>query len=353
MAYTTIDDGSAHFQVALYTGNNSNRDITNDGNSDLQPDFIWGKSRSTVDAHTATDSSRGNTKVLSPHVTEVEGTATDYVTAFNSDGFSLGTNNGMNKNTLTYVAWQWKCNGGTRVTNTESGNNPGGGYQVNTTAGFSIVDFTGTGGAGTMAHGLGAVPKFYIVKGRDVGGSWRCYHASNGSDPETDSLKLDENIATADLAGWWNDTAPTSTVFSLGDDDQVNDDAGTYIGYFWTEIQGYSKFGSYTGNNNANGTFVYCGFKPAFIMIKRTDSSGQWVINDSTRSPTNPSNHTLNPDENWVETTNGYYGMDILSNGFKLLTNNAETNGASTNHVFIAFAEHPFVSSEGVPCTAR
>ena len=155
---------------------------------------------------------------------------------------------------------------------------------------------------------------------------------------------------------FFNDTAPTSSVFTVdggNGESKVNQDGETYIAYCFTEIQGYSKFGKYTGNNSADGTFVYTGFKPAFIMIKRTDSSGSWVINDSTRNPTNQANNTLVPDETWVESTNDYYAMDILSNGFKLRKNSPEINGSSTTQVYMAFAEHPFVSSEGVPCTAR
>jgi len=349
MAYTTIDDPSAYFQTTLYSGNGSTQSITNGGNSDLQPDWVWIKERSASDDHKSYDSSRGTTKKISQNDTSTEENQ-EGLTAFNSDGFSLGSHAGSNQSSQTYVAWQWKANGGTRTTNTESGNNPAGGYQVNTTAGFSIVDFTGTGGAGTMAHGLGAVPKFYVVKGRTVGGSWRCYHADNGSDPETDSLKLDENIATADLAGWWNDTAPTSSVFSLGDDDQVNDDAGSFIGYFWTDIQGYSKFGSYTGNDNADGPFIYTGFKPAWVMMKKTDTTGSWIIKDNKIDSYNPATQVIYPDLPNAE--NDAQTLDLLSNGFKHRSAEGDGNDANT-YTYMAFAEHPFVSSEGVPCTAR
>jgi len=358
MAYTTIDDPSAHFQTLLYTGDgNDDRALTNDGNSDLQPDLIWNKRRDNTSNHFIFDSTRGTSKILVTDGAETEDTNANQLQAFQTDGFQLGSDNGSNGSSRTMVAWQWKANGGTRTTFSESGSNAGGGYQANTTAGFSIVDYTGTGSSGaTITHGLGAVPEFFVVKGRSIGDSWTSYHAHNTSAPETDMLKLDENSATQDNVVFFNDTAPTSTVFTVdggNGESKVNQDGETYIAYCFTEIQGYSKFGKYTGNNSADGTFVYTGFKPAIVIIKRTDSSGQWVINDSTRSPTNPSNHTLNPDENWAETTNGYYGMDILSNGFKLRQNNPETNGSGTTHVYMAFAEHPFVSSEGVPVTAR
>ena len=357
MAYTTIDDGSAYFQTKLYTGTGSSNSVTNDGNSDLQPDWVWIKERDGTGQHGSFDSSRGVQKELKIDEAGTESTAAQSVTAFNSDGFTVGTAGDYNGSSNEQVAWQWKANGGSRTTFSESGSNAGGGYQANTTAGFSIIDYTGTGSSGaTITHGLGAVPKFYVVKGRSIGDSWTSYHAHNTSAPETDMLKLDENSATQDNVVFFNDTAPTSSVFTVDGNNgepKVNQDGETYIAYCFTEIQGYSKFGKYTGNNSADGTFVYTGFKPAFIMIKRTDSSGSWVINDSTRNPTNQANNTLVPDETWVESTNDYYAMDILSNGFKLRKNSPEINGSSTTQVYMAFAEHPFVSSEGVPCTAR
>ena len=357
MAYTTIDDGSAYFQTKLYTGTGSSNSVTNDGNSDLQPDWVWIKERDGTGQHGSFDSSRGVQKELKIDEAGTESTAAQSVTAFNSDGFTVGTAGDYNGSSNEQVAWQWKANGGSRTTFSESGSNAGGGYQANTTAGFSIIDYTGTGSSGaTITHGLGAVPKFYVVKGRSIGDSWTSYHAHNTSAPETDMLKLDENSATQDNVVFFNDTAPTSSVFTVDGNNgepKVNQDGQTYIAYCFTEIQGYSKFGKYTGNNSADGTFVYTGFKPAFIMIKRTDSSGSWVINDSTRNPTNQANNTLVPDETWVESTNDYYAMDILSNGFKLRKNSPEINGSSTTQVYMAFAEHPFVSSEGVPCTAR
>jgi len=354
MAYTTIDDPSVYFQTALYTGNNSNRDITNDGNSDLQPDWIWGKGRSESSDPTATDSSRGNTKVLTPSDNSAEGTASDYVTAFNSDGFSLGSNNGMNKNTVTYVAWQWKANGGSTTTNDASATSVGtidSVYQANTTAGFSIVTFTGNGSSGaTVAHGLGAVPKTILIKSRNgTSKSWNVYHSSIDA---TDAAQLDTTAAFYDSASYWNDTEPTSTVFSLGNSSETNESGKNFVAYCFAEIQGYSKFGSYTGNGNNNGPFVYTGFKPAWVLYKRSSDTGNWRILDNKRNTFNVINNEIYADLNNAEAQDNQ--MDFLSNGFKLRNGSSVgQNGDGSTYIYWAFAEHPFVSSEGVPVTAR
>ena len=358
MAYTTIDDPSAHFQAALYTGNGGTQSITNDGNSDLQPDWIWTKERSDTSSnqnHTITDSSRGNTKQLFVNLTSADATSSAFVTSFDSDGFSLSDNANINYNTATYVVWQWKANGGTRTTNTESGNNPAGGYQANTTAGFSIVDYTGTGATGTMAHGLGAVPDFYMIKNREEVQDWMGYHVGTASDPETDGIRLNTNDAITDAATFWNDTAPTSTVFTVNTSTNVNKDAITYIAYCFKSIQGYSKFGSYTGNGNADGPFVYTGFKPAWIMVKRSESTGTWRVIDVQRNSYNGVFSTLvaNSDEDDYTEDDDFGNTDILSNGFKLRQNYSHVNASDGTYIYMAFAHQPFVTSGGVPCTAR
>ena len=345
MAYTTIDDPSAHFQIALYTGNNSNRSITNDGNSDLQPDWIWGKSRSNSDAPTSTDSSRGNTKILTPSVTEAEGTESTYVTSFNSDGFSLGTNNGMNKNTLTYVAWQWKANGGTTASDTDGSINST--VQANTTAGFSIVTYTGTGSNATIGHGLGATPSWIILKERDADDNWSVFHTSVGN---TGKLRLNDTNATITGSTIFNDTSPTSSVYTTGTDGELN---GSMVAYCFTPIQGYSKFGSYTGNGSEDGPFVYTGFKPRWIMFKNAGAAEEWVLQDTTRNPNNPVTKNIRVDSNIAEADASNLDIDFLSNGFKNRSNQAQLNSDGVSYVYMAFAEHPFVSSEGVPTTAR
>ena len=359
MAYTTIDDGSVYFQTTLYTGNAGALNIVNGGNSDLQPDLVWLKDRGATNSHRIVDSSRGVQKALRSNSADTEGTDTGLVTAFNSDGFSHNsTDTAWNGSGDTYIAWQWKANGGTRTTFTESGVNPGGGYQVNTTAGFSIVDYTGTGGNGTVAHGLGAVPHVMLFKCRSVGYHWIMYHYKNTSAPETDGIKLDETGATGDYIFYFQDTAPTSSVFTLGTsspgDSGFNDDGATNIAYLWTEIQGFSKFGGYEGNNNSDGPFIYTGFKPAYFLVKNIDATSAWRIYSNKISNQNGFNdldRLFYANTNEAESGTGHV-VDFLSNGIKIRGDNEDVNDANT-YIYMAFAEHPFVSSEGVPVTAR
>jgi len=356
MAYTTIDDPSAYFQTALYTGASGDGAITNDGNSDLQPDWIWFKRRDDTGHNRIFDSTRGVTKRMQANETNGDATTSDALTAFNSDGFSLGadsTDIDVNQSSSTMVAWQWKANGGTRTTFTESGNNPGGGYQANTTAGFSILDYTGTGAAGTVAHGLGVVPELMIVKDRSGDGDdWFVYHVSTGNDG---GMRFNTTAADGDDSNRWNDTTPTSSVCTFGASGGTNDDGKTTIAYVFAPIQGYSKFGKYTGNGNTNGAFVYLGFKPAFLIIKRSDNTSSWHIWDNKREDYdgNPNNTAQRSDSSGAESDSTDYSIDFLSNGIKV-RNASDLAGASGGtYIYIAFAEHPFVSSEGVPVTAR
>jgi hypothetical protein len=357
MAYTTIDDPSVYFQTTLYAGDGSSSNaITNAGNSDLQPDWIWGSLRDEDGgARFVFDSSRGVTNRLKTNA-ETEEQVRSGVTAFNSDGFTVGSHSDSNLNAKSLVAWQWKANGGTTSSFTESGNNPGGTIQTNTTAGFSIITTTGTGGAGTISHGLGAVPHWIISKCRSHGSTgWGVYHQKNTSEPETELLGLASTGATLDSSSYYNDTAPTSSVFTVGTSNDINGDGRTYIFYVFTEIQGYSKFGSYTGNGNADGPFVYTGFKPAWIMIKRTDSADDWKINDVARdfNGTYGNDASLHANDSTVETTSASFNVDFLSNGFKLRSADAGNNASGGTYIYMTFAEHPFVSSKGVPTTAK
>ena len=349
MAYTAIDDSSAHSQTAIYTGTGSSRSVTNGGNSDLQPDLVWIKSRSAGDQeHNLYDSSRGTGKRLIPSSSAAEDSR-DGVTAFNSDGFTTNYSD-ANTSSATYVAWQWKANGGTRTTNTESGDNPGGGYQANTTAGFSIVDYTGTGAVGTMAHGLGATPDMIWVKNRDQADSWSIYFGALGP---TEYFLLDTYGNSEDDNTNWNDQGPTSSVFTIGTSHKTNADGEKYIAYCFTNIQGYSKAGKYIGTGNANGPFIYLGFKPAWLLVKMDANGESWNILDIKRNTSNPANTRIDPDTNAAEATNSAYAVDFLSNGFKLRNTGGNFNSDGSTYYYAAFAEHPFVSSKGVPCTAR
>ena len=356
MAYTTIDDPSAHFQTNDYSGSSNPQTITNDGNSDLQPDFLWSKRRDSSAPHYLFDSSRGVNSSLSSNDEDEEDTATGYLASFNSDGFTTGSDSALAYSGRTYVAWQWKCNGGTTSSFTESSNNPGGTIQTNTTAGFSIITTTGTGATGTIAHGLGAVPHWWLSKQRSNAENWAVYHVSNTSAPETEILSLNTTDGTADNANAYNDTAPTSTNLTVHTKNEVNTDARTYVHYVFIPIQGYSKFGSYTGNANADGPFVYTGFKPAWVLIRNTEDGEGWMLHDTkvddATATGNPVERRFQVNENQAEvgTTNAF---DFLSNGFKVRTDTTSHNGSGHNIIYMAFAEHPFVSSKGVPTTAR
>jgi len=366
MAYNAIDDPSAHFHIQLYTGNaTDNRAITNDARAgDFQPDWLVVKSRSAhanpgrfhnFDSSRLDGSSESTLSVTWDNAAS-EGDKSARFKGLDSDGFEVtGSDVDTNENNIAYVAWQWKANGGTRTTNTESGDNPAGGYQANTTAGFSIVDYTGTGAVGTMAHGLGAVPDFIMISNLDEADAWAVYHSANTAAPETDYLVIDTTAATADDATYWNDTAPTSTVFTVNTDHSVNADGEKYIAYCLTSIQGYSKFGAYIGNGNTDGPFAYLGFQPAWVMIKRTDSTADWKINDSARdfNGTYGNDASLYANENEAEVTDSSFNVDFLSNGFKLVSADAGNNADGGTYVYAAFAEHPFVTSGGVPNTAN
>ena len=266
--------------------------------------------------------------------TGAETTSSESLKSFDSDGFTLGTQQNVNasaNNDNSFVAWNWK---------------------KTATAGFDIVSYTGNGSNRTISHSLSAVPKMMIVKNRDAAEEWTIYHAGNTSAPATDYLALDNQNATTDSDSRWNDTAPTSSVFTVGTSGVVNANGQKFINYLFSEVKGYSKFSSYIGNGNANGAFIYCGFKPAWILTKKSSASGDsWNLHDSTRSPINPANKRLTPDTSDVEADSAQY--DLLSNGFKALQTTGSTNGSGATYIFMAFAENPFVTSGGVPTTAR
>ena len=360
-AYTTIDDPSAHFQTALWTGDgNDNKQITNDGNSDLKPDLVWLKDRTQAESHAWFDSSRGASVRLQSNNTNAESTESATQKSFTTDGFTVGTsasvNNGSNPD--QYVGWQWKANGGTTATNT-TGNGIDSVVQANTTAGFSIVTYTGNGtqSGQTVGHGLGAVPKVIISKDRNASSNvphWRVYHESIGN---TKYLSLSEDVA-ASVFNDWDNTTPTSSVYSVGGAGgytPTNNNNTPYVAYVFAEKQGYSKFGKYIGNGSADGTFVYLGFQPAFVMLKSSSIAVPWLMFDNKRDIANGDMDYLLASSNAAESNAGLGNsapIDFLSNGFKLRNADAYASGANT-YIYMAFAENPFVTSTGIPTTAR
>jgi hypothetical protein len=333
-AYTAIDDPSAYFQTKLYTGTGNSHAITLDGNSDLQPDWVWIKCRDDSHNHQVFDSVRGVHIRMRTDTNGAETTSSESLKSFNTDGFTLGTQANVNaaaSGDNSFVAWNWK---------------------ETADAGFDIVSYTGNGSARTISHSLSAVPDMMIVKNRDEAEEWTVYHAGNTSAPATDYLALNTNGATTDSNTRWNDTAPTSSVFTVGTSDVVNKNTVKYIAYLFAEKQGYSKIGSYTGNGSStDGAFVHTGFKPAWIMFKSTSATGFWEIHDNKRDPFNISKLRLFPNSSNVEATEDY--VDFVSNGFKFRTNDANGNTDGTSYIYLAFAEEPFVSSTGIPATAR
>jgi len=369
MAYTTIDDPSAYFNTLLYTGDGSDgRAITNSANAgNFQPDWLWYKERSSTSEHRAFDSSRGASKRLEPNNTNAEATDTTNHQSFDSNGFTIGNSGSTNANGDTYVAWQWKANGGTTSSNTDGSITST--VQANTTAGFSILTYSANATAGaTVGHGLGTTPSVVILKKRSGtgDGNWMVGHKAYVGNA-AENVALDGTgvpVAADDTAGsTWNRTAFTSTVFTLGDGQagdwtgRTNRSGYTMVAYCFAEIKGYSKFGSYTGNGNADGTFVYTGFKPAWVMIHRTDSSGEnWQMFDNKRDGFNngsSSNKMLKANVSETEDSNSTGFLDLLSNGFKIRESAARHNASGGTYIYMAFAEHPFVSSKGVPVTAR
>ena len=342
-----INKPSEYFNTKLYTGDNTATSYTGVG---FQPDFIWIKDRSQAADHTLIDSVRGVKKVILSNSTAAEGTdgATQGLNSFDSDGFTLGTNSNVGSTNNTgdnYVAWNW-LGGGTGVSNTDGDITST--VSANTTSGFSVVKWTGTGSDGTIGHGLGVAPKMVIVKSLANTTAWMVYHASLGNAQE---IYLNDASASGASTAW-NSTTPTSTVISLdgGAGNGVNA-SGDYIAYCFAEKKGFSKFGSYVGNGSTDGTFVYTGFKPAFVLVKNTAITDNWSIFDNKRIGYNAFNYVLYADITNVG-SNGL-PMDILSNGFKWRTDAAMANGNGQQHIYMAFAEEPLVGTNGVPATAR
>jgi len=347
MAYSNINKPNEYFNTVPYTGNGStNHAITGVG---FQPDLVWLKSRSNVNDHKIFDVVRGVPEFLSSNLTNAETTTTNF-SSIDSDGFTVTTNSTpYNASGQTYASWNWLA-GGTGVSNTDG--SIASTVSANTTSGFSIVSYTGTSGTSeTVGHGLGSAPKMVIVKNRSIVSSWICWN-QNVNDANQ-FLYLNATDAVSTISGYWSGL-PTSTTFSVnGSWSSINSSGNNFIAYCFAEKKGFSKFGSYTGNGSTDGTFVYTGFKPAFVMIKQSSGSGtSWNMWDNKRLGYNIKNYQLEANTNVVENTS-LERLLITSNGFKCLTDNAQINGSGNTYIYMAFAENPLVAGNYVPTTAR
>jgi hypothetical protein len=338
---TSATLANLYYDASLYTGTNATKSITNAG---FQPDWVWIKARSIAYAANIIDSVRGSHKVLIPSSTAAEATSStaNGITSFNSNGFTLGldtdTTGSTNASGQTFVAWQWKANG-SGSTNTSGSITST--VSASTTSGFSVVTYTGTGSAATVGHGLGVALKMVIVKRRDAVNNWAVWQTSITGGQY---LLLDTTGAVGTDSGIWNNTMPTSTVFSVGTSSNISNAAGgTYVAYCFAPIAGYSAFGSYTGNGSTDGPFVYTGFKPAFVMFKITSSADSWMIYDAKRNTYNVVNNQLYPNSSGSEyaASSGWY-VDFVSNGFKLRATDSLINGSGSSYIYACFAENPF-----------
>ena len=320
----------------------------------MQPDWVWIKNRSATVDHAVFDSVRGVQKQIKSNTDEEELTRTDALSSFDSDGFSIGARTSLNGSGNNIVAWCWKANG-SGASNTNGSINTIK-TSANTTSGLSINTYTGTGSIATVGHGIGIAPTVLIVKKTGQGANWGI--GSVHIDNWTDYLTFTTG-GNSDDANFWNDTAPTTTVFSIGSSGNLNTSSQTHVAYCFAPIQGFSKFGSYTGNGNASGSYIHLGFRPAMVILKRTDTTGGWITADNKRDPSNVVGNLIYPNDS----TSGqalhtsHTPLDFLSTGMKMrssnLTGTTSLNISGASYFYMAWAEQPFVNSKGVPCNAR
>ena len=338
-----IGKGSSYFNPVLYTGNGTSQTITGVG---YQPDFVWIKNRQQADWHNLVNIVSGATRRLSSNNTSAENDNAQNVSAFTSDGFSVGNDHNTNANGENYVSWNWLASNST-ASNTDGSVTTT--VSANTTAGFSVVNVPTTGSVLTAGHGLSKAPSMIIFKSRDKIDYWPVYHASIAA---TKFLILNSTGAAITASTLFNNTEPTSTVFTMGTENAFNNASQNTIAYCFAEIEGYSKFGSYTGNGSTDGAFVYTGFRPAFIITKKIDGASNWGMLDATRSSFNVADDWLGANLSNAESVESTRSADLLSNGFKARGTNADINDNSP-YIYMAFAENPFVDSSGIPVTAR
>ena len=347
MSYTNINKGSLHFNTKLYAGTGSTNAITG---VNFQPDLTWIKQRNGSTNNMLVDAVRGVTKTLVSNTTVTEDTDANSLTAFGTDGFTVGSTGAFNASGgSNYVSWNWKA-GGTGSANSVGTINST--VSVNTTAGFSIVTYTGNGVSGaTVGHGLGVAPKMIMIKCRNTAHDWAVYHKNLTSNNYY--LVLNTTAAEASDTAKWQNTDPSSTVFTLGNGGGVNANTQTHVAYCFAEKKGYSKFGTYTGNGYADGAFIYTGFKPSIIFQKRTNSTSNWHFFDIAREPINPMNKYILANDSSAEGTAGSW--DFLSNGFKIRSAENWQNKSGGTYIYMAFAEEPLVANvgAGIPATAR
>jgi hypothetical protein len=349
MAYTTIDKPTDYFNTVLWSGNNTSHPITGVG---FQPDLVWIKERSSTSAHRLFNLIMGAGLSLTSNDAGSQTSVPNALTSFDSDGFTVDNDNGTNETGQTYVGWNWLAS------NTTAANTDGSitsSVSANTTAGFSIVSWTGTGANGTIGHGLGTSPSMIIVKARGAVKDWMVGHNSMGW---TKYINLNTTSAESTASTVWQDTSPTSSVFSVGSSSDVNTSSTAMIAYCFAEKKGFSKFGSYVGNGSTDGTFVYTGFKPAMVITKCSSTSSTytvWGMWDNKRSPFNVADKQLasNLSDEENSATIGSQYIDMLSNGFKCRNSGSSHNISGQTFIYLAFAENPFTTSTGIPTTAR
>ena len=345
MAYSTIDDPTLYFNTVLYTGTGSEQTVSG---VNFSPGLTWLKSRSNGQPNVLSDSVRGGNKQLYSADTQAETTYGQYLKSFNSDGFVLGTDSGINQSSQTFVSWNWKA-GGSASNNTDGNKTIS--LSVNTTAGFSVGTYAGTGQDSTIGHGLGAVPDWLMIKNRSSGSrKWQLWH--NGLTGTNKYLAIDRSDAELTDTASWDNTAHSNTVWNTYGSGEANQNGENFVCYAWTSIQGFSKFGSYTGNGNANGPFIYTGFKPAWIMTKQINGGSSWIVHDNKRDPINAVTEYFTVEENDAAGTLAN-SFDLCSTGFKVRTSNGDRNSSGDIFAYWAFAESPLVNSEGIPNNAR
>ena len=345
MAYATIADASANFQSTKYTGSSSSVTVTNEGNSNLQPDLIWVKRLNGSNDHNIFDTNRGLENRQWPNLAGSSTTGANGITSI-TDGFTTGTYYGdVNSNGNTFTSWQWKGNGGTNSTNNTGSITSY--VQANTAAGFSIVKWTGTGSNGTVGHGLGVAPDFILFKNYTAAENWTTYHSIFGNSGGM-YLNLTNDFNTA--SSWYQDTSPTSSSFYVGTNSKTN--GGTMVAYCFANIKGYQQSGKYIGNGtSSSGTFVYTGFRPAYALLKRkANGGGVWAIKDYRRPGHNQVTGRL--DANDADAENVDHVCEFFGNGFRVMDGGSALNGNGEEYFYYAVADQSIVSTNNLPSNA-